>query len=295
MMISQKTGISWTDTTLNPWVGCVAVSDGCTNCYANTLVTANRGKVFRRPFNEVDVRLERLAQLRRLGPIAEKGVARPRMIFVNSVSDFFFEQVSDAVIHTALDAFEQYPRTVFQILTKRPVRARKLLSDRYGNSGVPANLWFGASVEDNRVAARLNVMRRLKDATGGNMTLFASVEPIVGPTDAIDFTGLDWVITGGESGPRSRVMQRAWLLPSIENARKAGARLWHKQSGTMQSHPNLSEAPAGGITMRFQWLVDNGWESLPDEKGGATVDRATYRDLPLAYDQLKAKMNDSLI
>ena len=301
MMISMKTGISWTDATLNPWVGCVAVSDGCSRCYAKTLVDRNRGNVFRNPFETVSMHLDRLAQLRKFGPIVvSKTSVRPRMVFVNSISDFFFEQVPDEAIHQALDAFEQYPKTVFQILTKRPVRARKLLSARYGNKGIPSHMWFGASVEDNRVAGRLNIMRRLKDQVG-TMTLFASVEPIVGPTDAIDFTGLDWVITGGESGPGARVMQRGWLLPAIENAQKAGARVWHKQSGTMHSHPNLADAPSHDrnyplkITQRFQWLIDNGYELLPGEKGGATVDRVTYRDLPISFDQLQAKLSDTLI
>lgn len=296
-MIVMKSGISWCDSTLNFVVGCEAVSEGCRNCYANTLVTRNRGNIFRKPFNEVDFRLERLQQLRKLGPIKQDGGLRPRLVFVNSISDVFWEKIPDAVVHQALDAFEQHPQTVWMILSKRPVRARKLLTARYGNRGVPLNLWFGVSVEDNRVAARLNVMRRLKDATGGNMTLFASVEPIVGPTDEIDFTGVDWSVFGGESGPHARVMQREWLTAGLEAAEKAGTRVWLKQHGTMHSHPNLSQAPAKlGITARFQWLIDNGWEFLGDEeKGGATVDRVTYRDLPLAYEQLKSRMNDSLI
>ena len=296
MMISMKTGISWTDATLNPWVGCIAVSAGCDNCYAKRLVTADRGGVFRHPFEEVRIHLDRLAQLRRFQPIAEKsGALRPRLVFVNSISDFFFEQVPDHVIHTTLDAFERYPCTVFQILTKRPIRARRLLVDRY-RGGIPENIWIGMSCEDNRVAARLNVLRSIKERTGGTMTAFVSVEPIVGPTDAIDFTDLDWIITGGESGPGARIMQRDWLMPSIEQAQRRGIRLWHKQSGTMRSHPNLAESPEElGITARFRWLIEHGFEVLSHEKGGATVDRAIYRDLPLSYDRLTARMNDSLL
>jgi protein gp37 len=298
MMINTSTGISWTDTTLNPWVGCVPVSSGCLHCYAETLVTRDRGGVFGHPFNQVKLHLDRLKQLGKLGPIRDKetGQTRPRLIFVNSISDFFFEQVDDEAIHAALDAFEQYPRTVMQILTKRPIRARKMLTDRYGNSGIPANIWIGVSVESNEVAVRLKVLRDIRERTGGGGTFFASVEPIVGPTDKLDFTGLDWLITGGESGPGARIMQREWLMPPIEQSQRLGVRLWHKQSGTPWSHPNLSAAPAHlGIMARFQWLVDNGFEQLPKEKGGATVDRAVYRDLPLSFDQLAAKLSDSLI
>ncbi len=89
-MISQKTSISWTDSTMNAVVGCVAVSDGCTNCYANRLVTINRGNVFRKPFDEPDIRLERLQQLRKLrtdpGGTGAPGRA---LIFTNSISDIF--------------------------------------------------------------------------------------------------------------------------------------------------------------------------------------------------------------
>ena len=170
-----------------------------------------------------------------------------------------------------------------------------MLVARYGNRGVPPNLWFGVSVEDNRVAGRLKLLRDIKDRTGGTMTAFASIEPIVGPTDKIDLTGLDWVITGGESGARARIMERGWLLPVIEQSQRLGVRLWHKQSGTIRSHPNLAEAPPGGIMARFAWLQQHGWEVLPDEKGGATVDKQIYRDLPVAYDQLKAKLNDTLV
>jgi protein gp37 len=296
-MISQKTGISWTDSTLNAVVGCTLVSDGCLRCYANRLVTINRGNVFRKPFDEPDIRLERLQQLRKLGPIRETdGSVRPRMIFTNSISDIFWEKVPDDVIHKQLDAFESHPRTVFQLLSKRPIRARKILTDRYGNSGVPANLWIGFSVEQNQVAARLNVLRSIKERTGGSMTAFVSVEPLIGPSDQIDFTGIDWTILGGESGPGARIMQREWLLDALGNAEKAGSRIWLKQHGQMRSHPNLSEAPDHWkITERFKWLIENGWEVLQDEKGGATCDKQTWRDLPLAYDQLKARMNDSLI
>ena len=124
------------------------------------------------------------------------------------------------------------------------------------------------------------------------MTAFVSVEPIVGPSDVLRFDDLDWIITGGESGPRARIMQRGWLIPSIEECGRLGIALWHKQNGQMRSHPDLSQAPANlNLTGRFKWLVANGWELLPQEKGGATVNRRTFRDLPPSYHQLVAKLN----
>jgi hypothetical protein len=191
-----------------------------------------------------------------------------------------------------MDVMEAHPLTQFQVLTKRPVRARQILVDRYGNRGIPANFWIGVSCEDNRVAARLNILRSIKERTGGNMTAFVSVEPIIGPTDALDFSGCDWVITGGESGGGARLMMTKWLLPAIENAKKAGAAVYHKQHGTPWSHPMLAYAPPGGIRSRFQWLVDQGHELLPNEKGGATLPgKITYREFPAQYHAAKAALN----
>ncbi len=287
-MTVMNTAISWTDSTFNPWVGCRKVSAGCDNCYAETLV--NRG-YFGHRFDQVQLHLERLKHLGKFKPKkVEGGGLRPHQVFVNSMSDFFLEDVPDEAIFQTLDAIEAAPNTVFQILSKRPIRARKIITARYGNRGVPEHIWFGFSAEDNRVAGRVKILRTIKERVG-SMVAFLSVEPIVGPTDALDFTHIDWVITGGESGPKARKMERSWLMPAVESAVKASIPLWHKQSGTPWSHPNLEEAPIGGITTRFKWLVENGWELLPEEKGGATIDKQTYRQLPAAYNRLTDRLN----
>ena len=141
------------------------------------------------------------------------------------------------------------------------------------------------------MAARLHILRTIKERTGGTMTTFASVEPIVGPTEQLDFTGLDWVITGGESGPGARLMERAWLLSAIEQTQARGIALWHKQSGTIRSHPNLTAAPERlNLTDRFRWLVMHGYELLPEEKGGATIDQRTYRSFPPSYHAMAARL-----
>jgi hypothetical protein len=139
-------------------------------------------------------------------------------------------------------------------------------------------------------------MRTIRERCGGG-TFFVSVEPIVGPTDALDFTGVDWVITGGESGAGARTMERGWLLAAVETALRQGSALWHKQSGKIASHPNLAQVP-NRITKpgeQFRWLREFGWEVLPQEKGGATIDRKTYRDLPRAYGEIADEMNVGLL
>jgi protein gp37 len=277
---------------MNPWVGCHKVSAGCDNCYAEDLV--NRLPSFDHDFGDVKIHLNRLTAIRKMRPHTTAEGKRPYLCFVNSMSDFWHQAVPDSAIHTALDAFEAAPHTIFQVLTKRPIRARQILTARYGNAGVPRNVWIGVSAEDNRVAARLNILRTIKDRTGGGGTFFVSVEPIVGPTDELDFTGCDWVITGGESGPRARVMERPWLLSALERAQRAGAAIWHKQNGSaFGSHPNSHQVPRH-ITKpaeQMRWLRQNGLEVLPDEKGGATVDGKTYREMPRSYYEIAEELN----
>ncbi len=284
-----NSGISWTRSTWNPWVGCKAVSAGCEHCYAQHLVERR----WQQDFGQVQLHLERLDHVRRFRPFfGENGRWMPHLVFVNSLSDLFFEQVSDDIISKVLDVMEAAPDTIFQVLTKRQIRMRRLLVDRYGSTGAPANIWFGVSTEDNRVAGRLHILRTIKERTGGTMTTFASVEPIVGPTDQLDFDGLDWVITGGESGPQARLMERAWLVQAVEQAQARGIALWHKQSGTIRSHPNFSATPERlNLTQRFRWLVEHDYELLPEEKGGATIDKRTYRAFPPNYHALAARLN----
>lgn len=293
-MTVLKSGISWCDGTLNAWVGCTKVSAGCDRCYAEALVHRLQDN-FGHPFSEVRLHLHRLADVRRMKPqVDSRGWHRPFLCFVNSMSDFWHDAVPNEAISTALDAFEAKPDTVFQILTKRPARMGKFLADRYPQ-GIPRHLWIGVSVEANEVAVRLNFLRRLREKVKGDMVAFASVEPIIGPTDALDFTGIDWAIMGGESGGGARIMHRSWMDAAIGRAREAGAAIWLKQHGQIASHPNLVEVPRDvrrkGNVASFAWLIENGWEAIPEEKGGATIDRVTFRELPRVYEALSTKLN----
>lgn len=291
------TSISWTNSTLNTSVGCTEVSAGCDQCYARELVNRLPG-TFKQSFDQVVLHLDRLNHIRKFTPIPDgSGGLLPHKVFVNSVSDFWHDAIPDAAIDQILTVFEANPSIVFQILTKRPVRARRILTARYGlGRGIPRHIWIGVSAEDNRVAGRLAIMRSIKDRCGGG-TFFVSVEPIVGPTDELDFRDQDWVISGGESGPRARKMERSWLMPAVENTLSKGIALWHKQSGTVASHPNIDRVPTKIIRPReqFRWLRDNGWELLSSEKGGATIDKQTYRQLPPVYDEIASTLTKRLI
>ena len=199
-----RTGISWTRSTWNPTAGCSKVSPGCDNCYAAAMFTRT-GLGFGHAFTDLKLHSERLEHVKRFRPyVGPDGRLLPHLVFVNSISDIMHEAVPDEFVHQVFDAMETQPKTIFQTLTKRPVRLRQFLVARYGNSGVPTHIWIGVSCEDNRVAKRLDILRSIKDRTGGEMTAFVSVEPIIGKTDEMDFSGLSWVITGGESGGRAR-------------------------------------------------------------------------------------------
>ncbi len=293
-MTVLNSGISWCTGTLNLTVGCTKVSAACDHCYAETLV--NRGLHGSRDFAELRFFPQRLADLRKFAPAkGADGLVEPKMVFVNSLSDFWHEAIPDDFIEKALDAFEAHPSTIMQILTKRPVRMRKVIAARYGNRGVPANFWLGVSAEDNRVKGRLNILRRLKDQVG-DFTAFCSVEPIVAPCDELDYAGLDWVLTGGESGPRCRPMEFSWLEQANEKAIEADIALHFKQFGAPRNNPLVVEMmrrSARGLspTATLKMAVDLGAELAPHEKGGATYKGRVIQEKPPHWHKLKAELN----
>ena len=171
---------------------------------------------------------------------------------------------------------------------------RKKIAERYRGRGVPRNFWLGVSTEDNRVAARLNVMRRLKDQVG-EFTAFASVEPIIGPTDQLDLTGMDWVLRGGEGGPGARRMEFAWLAATNDECLSTGRALHFKQYGKAQNNPavqRIMEKEGLRVTAAFAEAVRRKLERAPEEKGGATYKGAVFQQKPKAYHELRVKLND---
>ena len=294
-MTVMKSGISWTDGTLNVWVGCKKISRACQNCYAEMTVNRIFRNQFDRPFDQYAPKLHRISDIRKFRPKKDKetGRLKPKMLFMNSLSDMWFEDVPEDHRNQVFDAIEQEPDIIFQILTKRSGPARKFLVDRYGNGrGIPRNIWIGPTVEDNRVAKGLNIFRDIKESVG-SMTLMCSTEPITAPTDQLDYTGFDWVITGGESGPGAEKMERQWLETALESAIKAGAAVYHKQHGTPASHPNLDMAPTNirSLKKKIDHLATIGWEFHPHEKGGATIDQLSFRDFPNFREELTARLN----
>lgn len=196
----MATLISWTDETWNPTTGCSRVSDGCRYCYAETLSLrfgwSAKPWTHNNAAENVVLHPERLHK-----PYAWK---EPKRVFVNSMSDLFHEQIPDDFIASVFDVMNDLPQHIFQVLTKRPERAAT-----WAGPWTP-NIWMGTSVEDRRVVHRIDALRACPAHTR-----FLSCEPLLGDLGAIDLTGIQWVIAGGESGSHirtrpDRVMDHTW-------------------------------------------------------------------------------------
>jgi protein gp37 len=253
--MGEKTGISWTDSTMNAIRGCTPVSDGCTNCYA-----ASQALRFSGP----GLPYEGLAQRGRDDQAEWTGVVklipeklrdplrwqRPRRIFVNSMSDLFHPGVPRDFVDQHFATFALAERHQFQILTKRPLRMARYLNDpntpsrvsrhmdylhetntikgpRYVYPRWPLpNVWVGTSVEDNRVIERV---RHLRDCTAA--VRFLSCEPLIGPLPNLNLDGIQWVIAGGESGPNHRPIEADWVRDLRDQCATAGVSFFFKQWG----------------------------------------------------------------
>jgi protein gp37 len=217
-MPTAKSAIEWTEATWNPVTGCSKVSPGCAHCYAETL--SRRFKWTPQPWTpahaetNVQLRPERLDQ-----PLRWR---RPRVIFVNSMSDLFHERVPLDYIQDVFAVMREADRHVFQILTKRHER----LADVAPQIEWPANVWMGVSVENNRWVERAVALRTVPAAVR-----FVSAEPLLGPLDTLELEGLNWLIAGGESGPRHRVVREEWLLDLRDRCAETGVAFFFKQWG----------------------------------------------------------------
>src|SRR2546426_4945095 len=148
-LMSDHSTIEWTDTTWNPVTGCTKVSKGCDNCYAERFSERFRG-VPGHPFEtgfDLTLRPERVTQ-----PLTWK---RPRMVFVNSMSDLFHKKIPVSYISQVFETMEQTPRHIFQVLTKRSSLLRKFVNERYSAGQAPPHIWLGVSIEDRAALVRL--------------------------------------------------------------------------------------------------------------------------------------------
>lgn len=216
MALSDRSRIEWTEATWNPVTGCDQVSPGCAHCYAKTFAERWKG-IPGHPYEQgFDLRLwpDRLGQ-----PLKWK---RPRTIFVNSMSDMFHESIPFDFIAQVFDVMVAAEQHVFQILTKRPDRLVELAP----LLPWPANVWMGVSIENRRFVHRADRLRQVPAAVR-----FISAEPLLGPLEGLDLTGIHWLIAGGESGPRHRPVRAAWVRTLREQCSDADVAFFFKQWG----------------------------------------------------------------
>ena len=221
--MANTTSIEWTDATWNPVTGCTKISSGCDNCYAERFSERFRGTP-RHPFEngfDLTLRPERVDQ-----PLRWR---EPRMIFVNSMSDLFHKDIPTAFISNVCNTMEMAHWHTFQVLTKRSSLMRNFLRRRYGDGRGPNHMWFGVSVEDG---SKLSRVRHLQEAPAGMR--FLSIEPLIGRIGRLDLTGIDWVIVGGESGPRARPMNPDWVREVRDQCIADNVAFFFKQWGGLR-------------------------------------------------------------
>jgi protein gp37 len=214
----SATKIEWTEMTWNPVTGCTKVSPGCRNCYAEVMsrrLMAMGQEKYRNGF-KLTLHPETLAE-----PYTWK---KSKIVFVNSMSDLFHQNVPIQYVQKVFDVMNDNPQHLFQILTKR---AERLLDyDQQGKLNWSHNIWMGVSVENQGTTFRIDCLRQTRARVK-----FLSCEPLLGPLPDLNLDQIDWVIVGGESGPKARPMEADWVIDIMEQCKKANIKFFFKQWG----------------------------------------------------------------
>jgi protein gp37 len=250
--MADKSIIAWTDSTMNLWMGCFKVSQGCKNCYADTLTTNRMGlDVFGHPDSTPRQRTSKQLWSRPIRWNREAQAAQtPSKVFCMSLGDFFEDAPGpNAWRSEGWDLIRSTPWLDWQVLTKRPENILRMLPDDWGH-GWP-HVWLGTSIEDNRVAERAPILTSVPA-----WNHFMSYEPAIGPIDEVDFTGFEWIIVGGESGPGWRKMDLDWARDVQTRCGDLGIAFFFKQ------------------------------DSAPRTEMGTDALGAMYRDYPKSWNRL---------
>jgi len=214
--MATKSNIEWTEMTWNPVTGCTKISQGCKHCYAERMakrLTAMGSDRYRNGF-EVTLHPDLVD--------VPRGWRQPRVVFVNSMSDLFHDDIPLAYIQRVFATMRDCPHHTFQVLTKRSER----LAEFAAYLPWPKNVWMGVSVEDARVMHRVADLQATPAAVR-----FLSLEPLIGPLDNLTLEGIHWAIVGGESGPKARPMQKQWVSSILRQCRAARVPFFFKQWG----------------------------------------------------------------
>ncbi len=213
----RTTKIEWTEQTWNPSVGCNKVSAGCKNCYAETMsrrLKAMGTKGYENGF-EFSIMPERLEQ-----PLEIK---KPTKFFVNSMSDLFHEKMPEEYLDLIFEVIKKTPHHTYQILTKREERMVEYLKDKI----LPKNVWLGVTVESYETKYRIDYLRKINASIR-----FISMEPLLDDLGEIDLSNIHWVIVGGESGVKARLMEAEWVTSIKKQCNNQNVAFFFKQWGT---------------------------------------------------------------
>lgn len=214
--MATQSAIEWTESTWNPASGCTKISAGCLNCYAERMAKRLQAMGQERYKNGFKVTLHHEALDE---PYRWK---KPRVVFVNSMSDLFHEKIPLEFIKDVFSVMNDNKRHTFQILTKRYDRLHQLAPSLSWSE----NIWMGVTIENNDYVHRADELRLT-----GAAVKFLSLEPLLGPVRDLDLTGIDWVIVGGESGPGARPMKEKWVLDIKRRCGSEGIPFFFKQWG----------------------------------------------------------------
>jgi protein gp37 len=245
--MGDRTTIEWTDATWNPMTGCTKLTRGCDHCYAAVLAHTKVRETYLAqrpvkdtPANRADPFAPRFWPERLDQPLRWR---EPKRIFVNSMSDVFHAHFSLTQIQQVFAVMNAASHHQFQVLTKRPERALRF-ADRLTWS---PNIWMGTSIEDMAVARRADALRQIPA-----VVRFISAEPLLGDLEAIDLTGMHWVIGGGESGLGFRACETSWACTLRDRCVDAGVAFFWKQWG--------GRTPKAGGRV----LEGRTWDEYPD-------------------------------
>jgi len=216
--MAGKHKIEWTEQTWNPTAGCTKISAGCKNCYAETMAIRLQAigvKGYENGF-QFSIVPDRLNE-----PLKRK---KPTVYFVNSMSDLFHEDMPEDYLNEIFEVIKKTPQHTYQILTKRADAMFKY----FQNKNIPENIWLGVTVENKKEGLpRIDYLRQLKASV-----LFLSIEPLLEDLGQINLKNIDWVIIGGESGPKASPMEKEWVVNIKEQCKEKNIAFFFKQWGT---------------------------------------------------------------
>ncbi len=238
--MATTSSIEWTEATWNPVTGCSKISSGCVNCYAERMAKRLEAMGQDRYANGFKVTLQRdIVDL----PLRWK---KPRLVFVNSMSDLFHKDVPDDYIFDCFEVMNSASQHTFQILTKRPDRVVELKN----RLSWGPNIWIGTSIENSEFTWRSRLIARIPAAIR-----FLSVEPLLGPIPRLPLKNINWVIVGGESGPGARPLQAEWVRSIRDRCISFSVPFFFKQWGGTNKKRTGRE-----LDGRF-------WDEMPVAKG----------------------------